>query len=426
MSTTPCPARSASGRPIEAVVPAPRLGHRGAGDGQPSRRRRIIFVDDEPNILAGLRRMLRYKRDEWDMLFADGGDQALQMLEQAPADLVVSDMRMPGMDGAQLLAQVRRRYPATARMILSGHADRTSIISGIGPTQQFLAKPVEVDVLIAALERVLAVREVVSNERLRQLLGGVESLPKPSTVFESMMALASDPDCHIDDVVAVIEQDLATSAEVVRLVNSAFFGLPSRVDTVGRAVHLLGLDVIQALAAAGAVFATGGPTPVGLDPHVLLEAGMRTGTLARAIAVCEAWPQNTVSDIFMAGLLHEVGLLVLAGGQQVQWKRLRGSAFADMWQRRAAETELFGCTVLEASAYLLGMWGFPEGVVNAVADHPAHDADEGAAPAAQLLAVAHAWAYNPSAAIRPHPTGWLSADRLESWMAVRRLNPALP
>ncbi len=397
---------------MNAPVPAPAVSP------ETLRRRRILFVDDEPNLLAGLRRMLRARRDVWDMEFAEGGEQALAVLAERPADLVVSDMRMPGMDGAQLLAEVRRRSPATSRMILSGHADRASIISAIGPTQQYLAKPCEVDVLVAALERVLAVREIVVDERLRRLLGDVESLPKPSSVFEDLVALAADPDCRIEDVVRVIESDLSSSAEVLRLVNSAFFGLPTRVDTVARAVNLLGLDLIQALAAAGAVFAAGGPPPAGLDPRRMLDRGLVTATVARRLAVAEGWTVEAVGDVFLAGLLHDIGLLVLAAGNPAAWDVLRAGEPGDVWAAAERQTEVFGCSATEASAYLLGLWGFPEGVVNAVADQPTSSVDASAAPASQLLTVARRWAADPGDRVDPMPGGWLTADRLDAWRAA--------
>ena len=158
---------------------------------------RIVFVDDEPNLLAGLRRMLRIKRDVWDMQFAESGQQALALMAEQPFDVVVSDMRMPGMDGGQLLAEVRRRHPQTARIILSGHADQAAIIAAIGATQQYLAKPCEVDVLVAVLERVLAMRAVLTSDGLRELLGGVESLPKPPQICQELLAAASDPDSDL-------------------------------------------------------------------------------------------------------------------------------------------------------------------------------------------------------------------------------------
>src|SRR5437870_3924710 len=89
-------------------------------------KKRILFVDDEPNVLGGLRRMLRPLHQEWTTAFAEGGTLALATLEKEPFDVVVSDMRMPGMDGAQLLEAVRQRYPHMVRIILSGQCDEES------------------------------------------------------------------------------------------------------------------------------------------------------------------------------------------------------------------------------------------------------------------------------------------------------------
>ncbi len=379
--------------------------------------RRILFVDDEQHLLAGLRRLLRSRRDVWDMTFAQGAAEALAVMAQAPVDVVVSDMKMPGMDGAQLLAEVRRLYPRTARMILSGHADRMSIISAVGPTQQFLAKPCEVDVLVGAIERVLAIRDLVVDEQLRELLGGVESLPKPPQIYEQMLAIASDPFSSLDDVVAVIEHDLATSAEVLHLVNSSFFGLAAKVDSVARAVSLLGLETIQGLAVAGSVFRSGAVTPAGLDSAGLCRHGLLVATLARRFAVADGWPQTAVNDAFFAGLLVDVGLPVLAAAHPQVWQALREANPADVWEQEAAQVAAFGASVARATAYLLGLWGFPEAVVAAIADQPARPGDKTATPAAQLLTAARRKAAAPSQPLAPEPDGYLSADRVNRWEA---------
>jgi HD-like signal output (HDOD) protein/ActR/RegA family two-component response regulator len=381
--------------------------------------RRVLFVDDEPNLLSGLRRMLRFKRDEWDMTFAEGGEQALALMTETGAfDVVVSDMRMPGMDGGQLLAEVRRRYPRTARIILSGHADRQAIISAVGPTQQYLAKPCEVNVLVSVLTRVLAVRDLIVTDEVSELLGGVESLPKPPAIYEDMLAISTDPDCQLGDVVAVIERDVGTSAEVLRLVNSAFFGLPTRAETVGRAVSLLGLETIQALAVAGAVFGAGGSPPFGLDPRQLSARGMHIGLLARRIAVAEGWDRQSVGDAFFAGMLHEIGLPVLAAEHPQGLAALRDGSAEDLEAERDAELAGFGCTVSAASAYLLGLWGFGDPVVEAIAVQPADPTDLAAAPAGLLLTFARRQVRFPG---RVHPTaatGYLTPDRLRVWQDV--------
>lgn len=386
--------------------------------------RAIIFVDDEENLLSGLRRLLRHKRAVWDMRFASSGEEALRMLAESPADVIVSDMKMPRMDGAQLLGEVRKRHPRTARMILSGQADRMSIISAVGPTQQFLAKPCDTDVLIDAIDRVLAISDLVADESLRDLLGGVESLPKPPQIYEEMLAIAADPECRLEDVVEVIERDLATSAEVLHLVNSSFFGLGAVVDSVARAVTLLGLETIQGLALAGAIFRAEAPSPVEVDSGALRLRGLNVATQCRRYATADGWPQAEVNDAFFAGLLCEIGLPVLAAAQPDPWAELaRTVLVADPphgpWTLDAEQQKAFGCSMTRATAYLLGLWGFSEGVVAAIADQPAHLGSASAAPAAQLLTVAR-WRITGGSGAEPaiEPGGYLTPERLELWDAV--------
>lgn len=381
-------------------------------------KRRILFVDDEPNILAGLRRSLRRQREIWEMNFVTGGAEALEDMRAQPYDVVVSDMRMPGMDGGQLLAEVRRRHPQTSRIILSGHADRATIVSAVGPTQQYLAKPCDLDLLVATVDRVLAVRDLVTDEHLQAILGGVDSLPKPPGVYEEMIALAADPDSSLRDVVAVVEADVATTAELLRLVNTAFFGMPSRVPSVERAVALLGMDTIQALALVGAVFRSDGPVPPGLDVKQVSDLSVAVATQARRLARVEHWEPSSVADMFLAGLMHQVGLLVLAGTYPGAWQQLLAAGPAGLDEADAQERDLFGCSVCEASAYLLGLWGFAEGVIHPIVGQSAPPEDLISTPDAQVLSVARRWERFGPQEVRAVPGGYVDADRAVAWAAA--------
>ena len=116
-----------------------------------SQKPRIVFVDDEVNILNGIRRSLRGMRTSWDMEFFTSGQAALDGLSKAPAEVVVSDMRMPEMDGAQLLSQVKDRWPQTVRFILSGFSNEEAILRTICPSHQYRANPCESETLITAI-----------------------------------------------------------------------------------------------------------------------------------------------------------------------------------------------------------------------------------------------------------------------------------
>ena len=101
----------------------------------------VMLVDDEESILNSLRRLLRGQ--PYDVVLATSGAQALEIMATRPIDLVMSDARMPGMDGATLLAEVHRLYPATGRILLTGYADLTTIIKAIndGQIHRYISKP---------------------------------------------------------------------------------------------------------------------------------------------------------------------------------------------------------------------------------------------------------------------------------------------
>jgi DNA-binding NtrC family response regulator len=142
-------------------------------------KKRILFVDDEPAILAGLQNLLYKDRKRWEMVFALGGQLALDEIRKAPFDIVVSDMRMPGIDGAMLLNVIKDECPATVRIMLSGHADREAIVRALPALHQLLSKPCDANTLRGAIERSLDGVNVDRDAKIRKIVGGVDKLPTP-------------------------------------------------------------------------------------------------------------------------------------------------------------------------------------------------------------------------------------------------------
>src|SRR5258706_6789876 len=132
--------------------------------------RRILFVDDEPMLLSGLKRSLHAMREEWAMTFVPGGQEALQAMAEEPFDIIVTDMQMPVMNGAQLLEEVKIKYPQCLRFVLSGQADRDAILKTVNPAHQFLSKPCEGAELKKRLPRALAISNLLHNEELSELV----------------------------------------------------------------------------------------------------------------------------------------------------------------------------------------------------------------------------------------------------------------
>ncbi|THJ24816.1 MAG: HDOD domain-containing protein [Nitrospira sp. CG24E] len=332
--------------------------------------KQLLFVDDEPNLLDGLQRSLRPMRHEWNMTFVTSGAEALKALEQAPFDVIVSDMRMPGMDGAQLLNEVQQHYPQIVRIVLSGQSDRTRIYQSIGATHQYLAKPCESEVLKTTVKRACALRELLGNDSLRRLVTGMKQIPSQPTLYAEIKREAESKTASIEAIGAIISKDMGMTAKILQLVNSAYFGLRSTVSTAEQAVNLLGLDTVQALVLTVHVFsqftAMHGSR---FNMDRLWEVSTETGTLARAIAKAEQVPALMIDQTYAAGLLHDVGILVLAANAMKQYDAIAKTAHDQGIPQWEVERQELGVTHADVGAYLLGLWGLGDPIIEAVAFH---------------------------------------------------------
>jgi len=333
-------------------------------------KKRVLFVDDEAMVLQGLQRMLRPMRAEWDMEFVESGAAALERLAAVPADVVVSDMRMPGMNGAQLLTEVMKRFPKTVRIILSGHADHDLVLKAVGSTHQYLNKPCEPEVLKATVLRAVALGDSLENEQVKALVSQMSRLPSLPNIYLQVVDELQSAEASLARVGEIIARDVGMSAQVLKLVNSAFFGLRRRVANAGDAVTYLGIDTIKALVLSLHTFSQfentdlGGVSMVALRNHSLLAAGC-----AKHIMRVEAADAKLVDEAFIGGLLHDTGKLVLAANFSAQYARVMRLAHDGGLTVTAAEHGIFGCTHADVGGYLLGLWGLPVPVVECVSYH---------------------------------------------------------
>ncbi|GAB4362389.1 MAG: response regulator [Deltaproteobacteria bacterium] len=340
-------------------------------DRDPARTRtRILFVDDEPSVLSGLRRILRPMRGEWEMSFAESGAEALDRMAAAPYDVVVSDMRMPGMDGLALLREVRKRHPQTISIILSGQAELDTVLHSVEVVHQYIAKPVEPETLKETLGRARAMHALVSNERLRSLLAQMKSIPSLPEIYHEIMQEIQSPEASLRRIGGIIARDIGMSAKILQLANSAFFGAMHRIADPVQAASFLGLEVLKALVISVQIFSRfEGWKGEAFSLEALWEHSFVVGADARAIAR-EAGAERKEADVaFMGGVLHDVGKLILAVNLPGEYREVVVSSCGEGIALCRGERERFGATHAEVGAYLLGIWGIPRDVVEAVAFH---------------------------------------------------------
>jgi HD-like signal output (HDOD) protein/CheY-like chemotaxis protein len=335
--------------------------------------KRILFVDDEPMILQGIQHSMRSMRAEWEIEIANSGAEAVEMMAQTPFDVVITDMRMPGMDGAQLLELVKAKFPRTVRIILSGQSDRETILRSVGPSHQYLSKPCDIDELKERLRRAFTLRDMLDGPNLKEVLSRLKSVPSPPALYFAVAEALRSPDTSLTQIGDLIQQDMGMCAKVLQLVNSAFFGLACRVSSPHQAIAMIGFENLKALVLSVEVFSGFGEqrTP---DLSFLWNHSMATASFAKAIAKAQVSPRAMVDDAFAAGLLHDVGRLVLASAFGDEYRQVLRRATEPGALLAECEGEAFGCTHNVAGAYLLGLWGLADSVVEAVAWHhqPAH------------------------------------------------------
>lgn len=330
--------------------------------------RTLLFVDDESKVLQGLQRQLYGMRRDWDMHFADSGAKALDIMAANPVDVVVSDMMMPQMDGAELLTEISKRHPNTVRLILSGHSDREGVLRLVGTAHQYLSKPCNADELRAAVGRAFALRDLLANEQLKQLVTRINCLPAIPAVYQQLSAELNKDNPSMERIGEIISHDVGMTTKMLQLVNSAFFGLPQPISNPIEAVLYLGLFTVRSLVLSLHIFAQFQDPPLpGFSLDALANHCWVTAVMARRLATLQSCDGALVDQCFLGGLVHEVGRLILATNLSEAYARVWNAAREQgipLWQAERAE---FGATHADVGAYLLGLWALPNTIVEAVA-----------------------------------------------------------
>jgi len=343
---------------------------------------KVLFVDDEPRVLEALERSLHIGGGGWETRFVNSGEAALAALDDTQFDVIVSDMRMPGMDGAALLAAVAARAPAMVRIVLSGQAEEASALRVVRVAHQFLAKPCDVKTLRQVVERTGALHRTLADPALRAMLGGVDRLPSALHVYQELDRLLAHDQVSTDAVTDVVRQDPAMASKLLQFANSSFFALSREIPDVRSAVIRLGTKTIKNLALALGVFDTVGKK---IQPPLFSVEEMQRRSFAIA-KMAAALADPALSDAaYIAGLVCDLGELVLASNTPERLASAWNDSTARNVTRTEAERAAFGVTHAEVGAYLLSLWGLPFRVIEAVALH--HNPREGAQPGSGLVRV---------------------------------------
>lgn len=353
-------------------------------------KKTILFVDDEPNILAGLRRMLRSMRRDWEMHFVESGQEALALMEERPVDVIVSDMRMPGLSGYQVLQAVRERFPYTIRIMLTGQPDRETYCDVIAISHFFLWKPAKFDQLKALFDTILDIDCGLQDQQLQQLIGSLSSLPSPPFLYLRLSELLQDQEVSSKEVADIVNEDIAMPAQILKMVNSAFFGMGRTIETIQEAISYLGIDLLRHLVLVEHLFSQWTEKEMKeLYLNDLYCHSLCTGRLA--MEICKNDPRTApfATTAYLAGLVHDIGKLVLARHFPEKYRELYSDVH-DEKDRSQRERELFQKDHAVIGGYLTSLWGLPYPITEAVFHHASELSDSRLTYSPVLEAVWHA------------------------------------
>ncbi len=334
--------------------------------------KKILFVNNESLSEANLQQLLYPLRYEWELMIVNSDQTALEKLSTEPFDVIITDMKKPGPEGTQLLAKVCESYPHLIRIVLSDNADEHLTLEAVNFAHQYLAKPCNPEVLKHALEKVCVQRNLLQNDALQRLVSQLPSLPLLPSLYSDLTRELASPESSMERIGHLISQDVGMTAKVLQIANSALFGLQREVSYPKDAAFFLGTEALVAIVLSLHAFTQLRPSRLlRLKHEALWSHSLQIGQLAKKLAKAEKQSQSLCNEVFTAGLLHEVGILILAAKMPRMYAEVERIVGQENLSLVEAEQLVFGVGHPEVGAYLLGLWGLPKSLVETVAFHHA-------------------------------------------------------
>jgi len=315
--------------------------------------------------------MLRKQRSAWDMQFVNSAPQALVKMQQGYFNVVITDLMMPEMNGTEFLEIVHQLFPETTRIVLSGHADESLTTKALKFAHQFLSKPIDADSLKQAIKRAVALHQIIQNQRIRAVIAGCDRLPSLPALYFQVQEAADSPKTNIGQIAQIIQQDMSMAAKILQIANSSFFGVRRNISSIEQGISLLGIMRLKALILSNHIFKQFIPQKRFEDFCVdnLWHHSYLVAQAAQMISKMEGQDEIHSNQSFAAGLMHDLGILIIASRQPDIFEQLWHIVLHENQSICEAEMKLLGATHTEIGSYLLGLWGVPSNIVEAVALH---------------------------------------------------------
>ncbi|GJQ64076.1 MAG: two-component system response regulator [Melioribacteraceae bacterium] len=330
---------------------------------------KIIFADREEKILKILKRILETENGNLKTFFFNDAEEAAAALSESDVDMVVCDLDMYVDSGQPLLDYTKENYPGVIRVILTGYSLEATALQAIQKAHQLFLKPIESFQLKDKIYKTLSLKEYIQNENLRKLIAGINEIPVLPEFYYKLEKMLEQPDVSIAEVKNLIAHDPALVAKILQLVNSAFFGFSKNISDLTQAISFLGLKIIKTLVLYLSVTATIKIAPQLLKvQNEIWHHSLTAASIARDIAKELHFTQDEIDNAYAAGILHDIGKLVLLSYNNY-YEEVTERSKTLQCSFYEAELSYFNTSHGDVGAYLLGLWGLPDLIVESVHYH---------------------------------------------------------
>lgn len=331
---------------------------------------RVLFVDDEPLIREYYSLLGGILGNDYEIFTVGSAREGLNFLQQTPVDIVVSDLVMPEMNGKEFMGEVARSHPESMRIVLSGYDDQLTVAQCLMFGHRYMSKPFDLKNLAAVLNRICRLKHQIGGDKVKKIVSALGALPTPPKIFQRLVKALNSEFTSLQDVADIVQEDPGLTLKLLQIANSAYFGGGRRTVTTAEAVQLVGVEILRGLALCVHAFRFYSDRKItSLSTSALWEHSIETAQGAQRLADLEELPRKSCDEAFVTGLLHDIGKLVMAANADRDYAEVMNRAENGAQPTGNIELEVFGATHAQIGAYLLGLWGLPDAVVDGVDAH---------------------------------------------------------
>lgn len=329
---------------------------------------RILIVDAREDFLRDLKRVSSERDLAWSFVYAPTAEEALDAAKLEPFDVLLANMDAQNMRPDVFLRRITDRSPSMVRILLSGDGQETAEISGLA--HQSLSKNEGSEALLTAVQKALKLRRELNAPELVAAIHRMKTLPTLPRAYIEITGILRKDDYHQGELIRVLNEDLALGTAVLKVANSAFYAGAMKVSSLPAAVTILGTNAIKNVVFfAGLVSKFDERAVPDFDLDEMWRHSVAVANNALALARHFRMKQEAADEAFSAGLVHDIGKLIFLKTMRKEFQRALEIAEDEAVPLHEAEAWVFGAGHEEVGAYLLQLWGLPDGVVEAVMYH---------------------------------------------------------